>query len=295
MQPYAVLYRDEFYAAGRVVSAALKGHTRLIGVQHGMLGNEHTVYQFHGDDIANDDEGASDYIRHCPTPDAFAAFGQQAVSFFEEWEGYPAKWVWPIGGLRHDRLLEQYGNLSAEGRRALRQFRGLPTEAPVILLCTGLRSIVPFMTAATIDAAQEIVDTFIIVKPHQYHGGAKEAGAVAAEKGFTRLRVCSTGVYPLIALADVVICGGSTVLQEASLLRIPSIAMIPGRNYTYYPFNDGESLVQTVSSPKALPAAVQRALRKESASARHHAQYLANRTISASTALSKLLRAEKKL
>ena len=250
VQPDAVLYRNEFYKSGRRISAALQGEATLIGVQHGLIGREHTVYHFHNSEINLSDMNAADHIAHCPLPDYFASFGDRFVGLFEEWEGFPADRVWAVGGLRHDSLMEKYRGMSAKEKTALRTRFGLPLGQPIVLLCTGVRSHVGPWTRMVLGALQTIkTDCVLAVKPHQYHGGEEEARTAAEEMGGANLKLYEEGIYPLIAASDAVVAGGSTVLLEAGLLDTPPVALQPPTSYQHYDF---EGVARTATTREEL-------------------------------------------
>jgi len=247
LEPDVVLYRDEFYGSGRCVASGLDDTATLIGIQHALIGHEHTVYQFHNSEIESVQTVSSDYVNHCPVPDYFASFGEQFVDLFEEWDGYPPTRVWAVGGLRHDTLLDKYGNLSPTEKRDLRSALGLPLDVPVILLCTGARSQVGPWTRMVAQAIQELDrEGSLAVKLHQYHGGKEEAQDAVRSTGVNQVRIYEDRVYPLLTVSDIIIGGGSTVLLEAGLLGTPAIALESPTAYRNYNF-DGLALSATTT------------------------------------------------
>lgn len=247
VDPDVVLYRDEFYEKGRCVAAALNDSATLIGIQHGLIGREHTVYQFHNSEVGPLDARSSDHVSHCPMPDYFASFGDRFVDLFNEWEGYPAKRVWPVGGLRHDSLLRKYRNLTSIEMQNHRSRLNLPPEEPVLLLCTGRRAQVEPWTRMVVKALRNLDwECTLAVKLHQYHGGETEARNAALDMGFERIQIYEEYVYPLIATSDVVIGSGSTILLEAGLLNTPAIALESRTEYRHYNF-DGLALTATTT------------------------------------------------
>jgi hypothetical protein len=51
IRPTAVLYKSEMFIPGRLISAAMKGRTRLVALQHGIHIDEALVYQFDPRDV----------------------------------------------------------------------------------------------------------------------------------------------------------------------------------------------------------------------------------------------------
>lgn len=259
IDPDVVLYRNEFYTGGRCVSAAFDDTTTLIGVQHGLLGNEHTVYHFHGTEVNSSVSVPKDHISNCPVPNYFASFGDQFVDMFENWKGYPAERVWPVGSLRHDSftdlccLGEEYNK-----KKNIRVGLGLPIKTPVLLLCTGAKDQVAPWSSMLFEAIQMLNhECFLAIKLHQYHGGEPQVRSAAANAKFDDYGVYSEKIYSLLAVSDVVIASESTVLLEAGLFETPSIALKPPSSYQNYDFGE---LADAVSTVQELREGLRRAL-----------------------------------
>jgi len=248
IDPDAVLYRNEFYTGGRCVSAAFGDTTTLIGVQHGLIGNEHTVYHFHSSEIDAPTSTQTDYISNCPIPDYFASFGRRFVDMFENWGGYPAERVWAVGSLRHDSLMGQYrGRLGTDEKKNLRSRLQLPNDVPVALLCTGHRIQVASWSSMLFEAIQMLDrDFFLAVKLHPYHGGKTQVQSAAASAEFDSYRVYRKQIYSLLSASDVVIGGESTVLLEAGLFGTPTVSLEPPTTYRHYDFGELAESVSTV-------------------------------------------------
>lgn len=256
LKPHAVLYRNEFYStSGRRLAAAIKSETAIIGVQHGMISREHTVYQWKRRDINTPPNNSdTDHVYHVPAPDWFAVFGEYYVDQFREWDGYPPSNVVPIGGLRHDSLLEEYnlGNNQSKQINKLREKLGLPIDQTVILLCGGDGRQTENWFRTLLNAQQRIdLNAFVAVKLHQYHGGADVVETAAAEQAFQSFKLYQKGVYPLMAAADVLVSGASTTVLEANLLDTYAIVIAAFRNYQLYPF-EKDNLAAVASDGKEL-------------------------------------------
>ena len=259
IDPEVVLYRNEFYTGGRCVSAAFDNTTMLVGIQHGLVGHEHTVYHFHSSEIDTSTSPSTDYISNCPAPDYFASFGNQTVDMFEEWEGYPAERVWPVGSLRDDPFVGQSrGGIGAEEKKNIRSQLHLPTQTPVALLCTGAKDQVRPWSSMLFEAIQMLDrECFLAVKLHPYNGGEPQVKSAAADTKFGDYRVYSEKIYSLLAVSDVVIASESTVLLEAGLFETPSIALKPPSSYQNYDFGE---LANAVSTVQELKEGLERAL-----------------------------------
>ena len=259
LRPDAVLYTNEFYRTGRVISAAGAGLTKLIGVQHGLVDAEHTVYQFGSGQVRR--WGPSDPVDHvhtCPVPDVFAVFGTFMREQFECWDGYPAERVVPIGGVRHDELGEMAAG-SAVSTRARRPELGLPTDRRVITLCTGLTRDAGVWFQIVVEGLRLWGQrAFVAVKLHPLHGGESEVEATAERLGFDEYGVFRTSPYPLIAAADLMVGGTSTTLLEGYLLGTP-VLHIGSQQREVYPFSE-EGIGLQVWDAESMAAALSEAL-----------------------------------
>jgi hypothetical protein len=263
LRPDAVLYRDEMYESGRIISAALKGRTSLIGIQHGLINEEATVYRFDPRDIGAG-AGEHDHIRHCPVPDAFAVFGEYTRELFARWGGYDAARVVPVGGARHDALVQHFlpGKIARDAlRREIRVRLGLPLDRPVVLLCTHMARDAGRwfdLIVSGLDRARQ--SAFVAVKTHQFRGGEEFVRAVAEERGFSDYRAFTDATYPLISCADVVVGGSSTIILESYLLDTPVITICGTEGYEAYPFR-AESLGEAAGTTEEMADALARLLR----------------------------------
>lgn len=257
VQPVAVLYKSEMFIPGRLISAAMKGRTRLIALQHGIHIDEALPYQFDPRDV--DGREVPDHVHYCPMPDVFAAFGEYAVEQFEEWGGFDADNVVPIGGVRHDHLVRTlYARPERQGelKRTLRARLDLPAEAPVVLLCTQQRKDVGRWLDMVLQGIGALrPDVFVAVQLHHAHGGAEDVHAAAAARGFENYRIFKDATYPLIACSDVVVTGPSTIVLESILLDTPAISIAGSQAHETYPYQS-DGLATTISTPAELGVAL---------------------------------------
>jgi hypothetical protein len=270
LQPEAVLYRDEFYLTnGRRLSAGGKGHAHLVGVQHGMVSREHTVYQWQKGDIGiTNPDASSDHVHHVPAPDWFAAFGEHYVDQFTEWDGYPSSRVVPIGGVRHDVLVDQFNLCKPPGTQnsneaTLRDAYGLPIGRPVLLLCTATKQTAELWFEMVLDALEmHDSDAFVAVKLHQYHGGEEDVRHVAERRSFERYDVYTEDIYPLMAASDVLIGSASTTVLEGRLFGLECVAICAREDYQPYPFSR-DGLASVVTDAEGMGQALRKMLEKE--------------------------------
>jgi hypothetical protein len=110
------------------------------------------------------------------------------------------------------------------------------------------------------------IDAFVAVKTHHYHGGEDRIHAVAAARSFESYGIFREDTYPLMACADVVVSGPSTIILEAYLLATPVVSITGSEQYEVYPYT-AEGIGQLVSSPATMAAALGRILKAEADSA----------------------------
>jgi hypothetical protein len=259
-----ILYRNEFYPGGRAVTAGFKGTCNLIGVQHGLVNHDHTVYKLDNDNVKKPVEsGSYNHVKYMPVPDYFAAFGEYYSDLFKRWSGYPYKNVVPTGGLRHDMLVECYRRVSSAKnpeagltkQDSLRKTLGIPTECYVLLLCTSAKLQVEGQCRKVLNAVQKIENkVHVAVKLHQYHGGNSIVKDVASTCNFRSISVHEKGVYPLMAVSNVMVGGMSTTILEALLLKTPAVVVA---RKVPYPF-ENEELAQVVDSADEMKEALKR-------------------------------------
>lgn len=256
-RPNAVIYRDEMFRSGRQVSAGTAGRTRRIGIQHGIINREATVYRFHADEVVSED-----LVKSCPVPDVFTTFGEFARELFEEWGGYPSDRVIPIGGARHDHLVRRLvSENGAAGTTLLRTRLGLPLDIPVVLLCTQRAADAGAWFDLTLKGvAASSGRVFVAVKTHHYHGGEEAIHEVARQNGFEDYHVFSADTYDLIAASDVVVGGASTIIIEACLLNRPAITITSNDSFQTYPYQSeglGIAVAYDAAMETVLPTLLQ--------------------------------------
>jgi surface carbohydrate biosynthesis protein (TIGR04326 family) len=239
LRPDAVLYRDEMYVSGRVVSAAMKDEARLVGIQHGIIHADATVYCFDRREVEGG-AGPPDHVGTCPVPDVFASFGEHTKELFERLQGYDASRVVPAGGVRHDDLTQRFpsdGEERARLRGHLRKTLGLPLDSRVVLLCTQRAAVAGQWFEMIVRGLKGWGDdVFVAVKTHPYHGGEERIRAVAEEEEWERYSLFDAATYPLIYCSDAVVGGASTIILESCLLGTPAISIAGAGDHEVYPY-----------------------------------------------------------
>jgi hypothetical protein len=115
-------YSDEYYISGRVISAGINSANNSfvssIGIQHGLLFENHSVYA-----ISNNETGFHDAL---PTPDYFLVWGQYFKDLFLRFHAFDANRIIVSGNLKYRSLATLYKNSEKCG------------ETKKILWCTTL-------------------------------------------------------------------------------------------------------------------------------------------------------------
>jgi hypothetical protein len=254
LRPRAAIYRNELFLNGRRVSAGMKGRALLVGLQHGIINEEASVYRLDAREAAS---GTVDHVSSCPLPHLFATFGEHTRELFERWNGFDPQRTIPIGGVRHDNIVRHLATFSddAVAKRTLKEKLGLPVDRPTILLCTQRRQDVGLWVELVVRGILESgASAFIAVKLHQYHGGEREARQAAETLGFADCTLFEGNTYELIAASDLTVGGPSTIVLESYLLGVPAIS-IGGHDYESYPYRR-ESIGTIVSNARQMAEAI---------------------------------------
>jgi hypothetical protein len=259
LKPDVVIYRDEMYTSGRAVSAAFAGKAFRLGVQHGIIHSEYTVYMFDKSELPTGSND-TDYISKCPTPDAFAVFGAHTRELFKEWNGFDVNRVFAVGGARHDALVETLVPEATDisFTRDLRSSFDLPADDYTVLLCTNEAHTAGEWFDLVVDGIQRAgIKAHVVVKTHPSRGGEENVHQVAQRRGFNDYELRKDATYPLIAAADVVVAGTSTIILESYLLGSPAITLSGSSNYEVYPFV-AESLGESVADASEMAQALKK-------------------------------------
>jgi hypothetical protein len=262
LEPECLLYRDEFYRSGRQITIAASGVGQTVATQHGVLNREHTVYQFAARDVpdySGEDTEGLDFVKHCPMPAQFLAFGEYVVEQFKDWNGYKPRDVVPIGGLRHDGIARHFhvdGPDKGGRQRQLRSQLDLPNHKSVVLVCPGREEEAGHYFGLVLSALRQVeADAFVAVKLHQFHGGRAHIEQAANQQDFGSYAIYDQHIYKLLFASDVLIAGMSTLSVEAHLASTPVVAITPHPEYELYPFSE-EKIAQPVSTVSEMARAL---------------------------------------
>lgn len=94
----SIFYEDEFYETGRIISKAFSNNIncKTYGMQHGVISEEHTVYNI--SDIEITDINEKDAM---PIPDKFIVWGEYYKNIFLKNNNLPHNYVIPAGNISY--------------------------------------------------------------------------------------------------------------------------------------------------------------------------------------------------
>lgn len=229
IRPLAVVYRKEFNSIGRIVTSAAVRGCRMMSAQHGVVNNSQIGYQYRESEIDSREAFRSDFVRHCPVPDYVLVFGKRMVEFMSR-AGFPLHKIFPVGSVRHDRVVKHF--LARKGRekrldiwRSGRASLGMAEEDFVVLLCTQWQEVAADwfqMIARAIE--QSGIACTLVVKPHPHFPQTEKLiRDRAKDVALPEPRVLTSEFYKLAFCSNVVVTHSSTAILDAILLRTPVI------------------------------------------------------------------------
>lgn len=238
LQPDVVLQRNEFMRNARTLAAAVAGKIPLVSKQHGLFTVDVGVYSYASDEVeASPRPGRRDHVLYCPSPDRIAAFGEHAIETWSQYAHFPRERMANVGGVRHDALIDEYvtGRSLEEQRAYARGLVGLPVDRPVLLLAVTFHDEVDRWIEWLTPVLRTRPDYLLAVKPHRHFGTYEYTKQKLDDRGIEH-RLFREQVYELAAGADVLLCGTSTLLLEAYLLRTPVLRLQTSGSYEAYPY-----------------------------------------------------------
>jgi hypothetical protein len=240
----AVLVHEEFYPKGMLTIAAARSlRIPTVGVQHGAVGPQHTVYmpppgQFEG----------------APIPDWFAAYGEATARILCEQGAYPRERVLIAGAPRLDELASG----CPDGSIA-RQELGWPPEDPVILLTTETFALSGPIYRELIDIAQRNPHWNVVVKLHPHDRRPVAYQQVLSSAAVSNVELCRDRLRERLAGCDVLVTGYSTTAMEGLLMGKRVVCADFTTAPPRYPFIDS-GVALSARFPEALYSAIECAL-----------------------------------
>ena len=254
-EPDIVLHRNDFLVQGRVTAVAATGVSEAVALQHGLLTQSTGVYQYAASEVGPaPSEPGTDYVHHCPMPDRLAAFGEYTKEYFGQWEGYDPSRVFVTGGVRHDALVNAFPDTAASRERL-----ALPLSGAVVACCVTFPEDVRRVLPGLGDAIAGMDEVTVVVKPHPLHDTSSLIETLGRRHLGARFTLRTDDIYLLLASADLLVCGPSTVSLEAYLFGTPVISFGEG-SYEAFPFSR-EGIGVRADTPSELADAIRTVLR----------------------------------
>jgi surface carbohydrate biosynthesis protein (TIGR04326 family) len=197
----------EYQPMERAVWSGVKSRPeiRIVGLQTGLFVSNQMGFSFPRAEMKN---GTSDVLKS-PLPDFLAAYGELPYQVFVERLGESR--VCLSGPIRYSHLHPQ--DVRGAG---LHRSLNLPEATVFILLATSIarEESVPLLEA-TLRAAAEWPQAFLLIKFHYHLPLHRELAELAAAYGINRYQVFDSDLYSLMRESRVTICAGSSVGIEA--------------------------------------------------------------------------------
>ena len=226
----ALLFRFEAQPLDRALTLAARGMTTAIGYWHSAIALCPNYLPFWFVPGALAPTAPAGRIAPMPMPDAMLATETICEDTLTA-QGFPAARVARCGPVRHVEAMSvaRRGLPRAHWRRA----HDLPDEGTVVFVATSVVATDALaMVRAVARAVQDLHAPFVLVRVHPAMGLPGQVWQELEEAvGSSRLRriTSSEHLYELMAAADVVITGGSTLAFEAMALGVmPVLFESPG-------------------------------------------------------------------
>jgi hypothetical protein len=197
-----VLVHEEFYPKGMLTIAAAQSlGIPTVGVQHGLINPQHTVYM-----------PPPGHIEEAPSPHWFAAYGESVVSILSQTGAYPADRIHVVGAPRFDELATK-----PLDRRECRDRFGWPHEQPVILVTTETFRLSSPLLHALVPSAKEHDDWRIVVKLHPHDRDPQAYESLLRAAVCPNMMLVRDRLPERMAACDVLVTGYSTTAIEGLL------------------------------------------------------------------------------
>jgi surface carbohydrate biosynthesis protein (TIGR04326 family) len=262
--PDVVLYKDEFYASGRAVSAAVSDETASWAFEHGPMNKTYMVYINDGQWVGPVGERRADFM---PTPDLFLCYGEFAREIVTQ-RGYPEERVLPIGSFRHDPLFRQ------SGERVDPERLGLPADRHILTVCGQLPKEIPHWLRCLVGGIRlSGRDCHVVVKPHPRYDVRDLCTRMFEELDFADYSFEMDRLHDLMKASDVVLTGNSTTGLESLALGVPLIVFMDPGGFEQIPYvEEGAGL--SAHDPESMRDALELLLGQDDPLAERRDQFL---------------------
>lgn len=242
--PVKVFYQDEFYASGRVISAAAKksenNHIQTYGVQHGIFYEAHTVYSLTDDELNNSANNG------LPIPDKFVVWGEYFKRHFLKYNTKGDDFVISAGNPGYTAMPETV--YSSHKKHNLN-----------ILWCTTNKiDIINQYKNIISGFLDNYNDAFVTVRCHPQLDFKSFIGSQLLKPDHVKRVKFSleNSIYEAINTSDIVLSSsGSTVFLDAMVCKKPVFKLV---NDDYYMGDLGDKEMPKVYSHQDLINEIQR-------------------------------------
>ncbi len=239
-----VLVHEEFYPKGMLTIAAARSlGIRTIGVQHGTIGPEHTMYMVPRGQL----DGA-------PVPDLFAAWGEFAADV-----------LCHVGAFPHDRLsvvgaprLDAWASSQLPGSEA-RDRLGFAADDVVILFTSEGFALSQSVVRGLLEVARAQPEWRIVIKVHPNDRSPDAYQRLMSAVRVTNMACVRGALAEHMAACDVLVSGASTTVLEALLCGKAVVSANFPSEPDRYPYV-AEGVAVGARSPAELESAIQQAL-----------------------------------
>lgn len=202
-----VLFEDEFYATGRLLSRALSGSVRTVAVQHGLLAEAFTTYRI----------SAAEVAAGLVLPDVFAVWGDGYARLIREMSPALEAVVCVLG---HPGLAAAETHAPARAEHTARRILWCTTTASAAILEGRL-------LAESFQMISERVEFELLVREHPLHPVPDDQlEKVLGGMPFRRER--SARLAEALGAVDAVLVSAfSSVVVEASAAGVPVLGLFP--------------------------------------------------------------------
>ncbi len=225
--PDLVVLEEEYgrFERGLTIAARESGIPTL-GIQHGVIHEDHKGYVLRKGEIANDRSVKAPFSQ---VPDVTAVYGERHRRLLTEESAYPPDMVQVTGQPRYDRITKIMEKMD---RRDIQRSIPIPTGKRMVLMAMAFNGLPDeenrLYLKIILQAIKEMPDSFLVIKQHPGEGESHSRmilDVVAEVKAQAVLVPKASDTLRLIWASDLVLTRYSTTGLEAVAFRKPLVIM----------------------------------------------------------------------
>jgi len=219
-----------------------------IALQHGFIYRHWLNYLHEADEMRPSQANPDDH--GFPRPDRTLLFDAFTRDHLEREGGFPHDSLYVTGSPRLDTIVASARATDDGARAALRTALGAEGSTPIAVVVAKFTQLGAAFEAL-VDAAREMPDARVVVKPHPAEGAEPY---VAASQGVPNVVVAPAGVElgALLSVASALVTANSTAAIEAIPLGVPALVVALPNNLS--PFVDAGVMAGAGTPAAVLPA-----------------------------------------